>query len=331
MTRRLLLSFLVLGTLLIGACGDDGDSADAADEPTDDAAASDGESADDPVVIEHLYGTTELDAVPERIVSLNTQWLGALQALGVQPVGYNVDDLAGPDGVFPWEEVPDGAEPLDAAAEIPYEAIAALDPDLILVTYAVTDQATYDQLNAIAPTIAALGERQVDTWQEQTTVLGEVLRDPEAAAAVIDDVEGQLAAVADELPGLEGRTFAMANYVPNSGIWVIADPDDGASLFFQSFGMEITPTILEAAEGAAGRIQLSFEQIDQLDADLLVMFTNGADPAEIPGYDNLPAVQSGAVSLPDYADVVGLNTPSPLSIPYSLEWVRPALEAAAGD
>jgi hypothetical protein len=28
--------------------------------------------------------------------------------------------------------------------------------------------------------------------------------------------------------------------------------------------------------------------------------------------------------------VVGLNTPTPLSIPYSLDVVRPALEAAAG-
>jgi iron complex transport system substrate-binding protein len=325
--KRRLLPLLVLLALLVAACGDDSPTADdsaTADDATD-------EAADEPVVIEHRYGTTEFDGVPERIVSLNTQWLGALQALGVDPVGYNIDPMAGPEGVFPWEDVPEGAEPIEATTEIPFEAIAALDPDLILVTYAVTDQATYDQLDAIAPTIAALGERQVDTWQEQTAVLGEILRDPDGATAVIDDVEGQLADTAEELPGLEGQTFAMANYVPGDGIWVIADPDDGASLFFQSFGMEITPTILDAADGAAGRIQLSFEEIALLDSDLLVMFTNGADPAEIPGYDNLPSVQSGAVSLPDYADVVGLNTPSPLSVSYSLEWIRPALEAAAGE
>jgi iron complex transport system substrate-binding protein len=43
----------------------------------------------------------------------------------------------------------------------------------------------------------------------------------------------------------------------------------------------------------------------------------------------LPAVVDGAVAEVEYAPVVGLNTPSPLSIPYSLETVRPALEAAA--
>jgi iron complex transport system substrate-binding protein len=47
------------------------------------------------------------------------------------------------------------------------------------------------------------------------------------------------------------------------------------------------------------------------------------------GYDQLPAVRSGAVAVLDYAAVVGLNTPSPLSVPYSLERIRPALEAAA--
>jgi iron complex transport system substrate-binding protein len=316
--RRLLLPLLAVCSLLLVACGDDGATDDAgADEPTD------------TVVIEHAYGTTELDEVPERIVSLNTQWLGALQALDVEPVGYNVDTLAGPDGVFPWEEVPEGAEAIETSDGLPLEQIAALDPDLILVTYMVTDQETYDQLNAIAPTIGALGDRQVDTWQEMTTTLGEVLRDPDAAAAVIDDVEGQLAAVAEELPGLDGQTFGFANYVPGDSIYVVSDPDDGSSLFFQSLGMEIAPSILDAGDGVVGRVQLSFEQVDVLDADLLVMFTNSGDPSDLPGYDNLPAVQAGSVALPDYAEIVGLNTPSPLSIPYSLEAVRPALEAAA--
>ena len=37
----------------------------------------------------------------------------------------------------------------------------------------------------------------------------------------------------------------------------------------------------------------------------------------------------GAVADLDYVEVLGLNTPSPLSLPYSLERIRPALEAAA--
>jgi iron complex transport system substrate-binding protein len=40
-------------------------------------------------------------------------------------------------------------------------------------------------------------------------------------------------------------------------------------------------------------------------------------------------VRDGAVAVLDLAAVSGLNTPTPLSIPYSLEQIRPALEAAA--
>lgn len=322
MPRNRLLAVLVPLALVVAACGGDGSDASADDSSTD---------PNEAIAIDHAYGTTELDAVPERIVSLNTQWTGTLEAMGVTPVGYVVDDLAGPEGVFPWEQIPEGAEAIEVSDGLPLEQIAALDPDLILVTYLVTDQASYDQLAAIAPTIGALGERQVDTWQEMTATAGVFLDDPDGAAAIIDEVEGLLANTADELPGLAGKTFAFANYVPSDSIYVVADPEDGSSLFFQALGMEIAPSIIDAGDGVTGRANISFEQVDVLDADLLVMFANGGDPSDLPGYDNLPAVAAGAASNPDYAEIVGLNTPSALSIPYSLEAVRPALEAAAAN
>ena len=61
-----------------------------------------------------------------------------------------------------------------------------------------------------------------------------------------------------------------------------------------------------------------------------MLFTNGADPSDLVGYDQLAVVAAGASAVVDYASVVGLNTPTPLSIPYSLDVVRPQLAAAAG-
>jgi iron complex transport system substrate-binding protein len=135
------------------------------------------------------------------------------------------------------------------------------------------------------------------------------------------------AGVLEELPGLEGHTVAMANYVPGDAIYVVADPEDGASTFFRQLGIEVDPELVELADGAAGRAELSLEQVELLDSDLLVLLTNGADPTEIPGYDNLPAVRSGAVAVLDVPTITGLNTPSNLSVPYALDAVRPALEA----
>jgi len=92
----------------------------------------------------------------------------------------------------------------------------------------------------------------------------------------------------------------------------------------------VNTDLLAIADGASGRAELSLEQVGELDADMLLLLTNGADPAEIPGYGGLPAVRSGAVAMLDLPTAVGLNTPTPLSVPYGLDAIRPALEPGAG-
>jgi iron complex transport system substrate-binding protein len=94
--------------------------------------------------------------------------------------------------------------------------------------------------------------------------------------------------------------------------------------------MTLDPDVLAAADGVTGRAEFSFEQVGLLDGDLMVSFLNGQDPSAIVGYDRLGVVEDGATAALDDADVVALNTPTPLSIPYVLEILRPQLEAAAG-
>jgi iron complex transport system substrate-binding protein len=233
-------------------------------------------------------------------------------------------------GSFPWRG--DGladATGMSATDTLPYEQIAALRPDVIVVSYFVEDQEDYDRLAAIAPTVATLTDRQVDTWQDITGAAGTMLGAPDEAEALVAEVEQGVADLADELPGLSGKSFVLANFVAGDAFHLVSDPEDGANVVFDDLGMTLSPTVLEAGEGVAGRVELSLEQASLLDADLLVLFTNGADPEEIVGYDDLPAVRSGAAAVLDYATVAGLNTPSPLSLPYALDAIRPALDAAA--
>jgi iron complex transport system substrate-binding protein len=156
-----------------------------------------------------------------------------------------------------------------------------------------------------------------------------VLGGEDRAAELIERTDRLTTELAAELPGLQGKTYAMANYVPGDAIYVVADPTDGSATFFYGLGMEIDPDLIAIADGASGRAKLSLERVDELDADLLVLLTNGADPAEIPGYSTLPAVGDDAVAVLDVASISGLNTPTPLSLPYSIEKLRPALEAAS--
>ncbi len=343
-----------VAALSLAACGSDDDSSAATTTPadtepvaTDTPAATDApvgttdapeptEAADTtepeaayPVTIDHRFGSTTFEAAPEHIVSLDPQWTDVLLALNAPLDGYVALPFLD-TGYFPWQEgLLDGVEPIPAIDTIPYEVVAALHPDLIVITYFAVDQATYDQLSQIAPTIATLSDAEVDQWQDMAVAAGQILDQPDEAQALIDDSEQLSADVLAELPGLEGKTYALANYVAGDAIYIVADPNDGAATFFRSIGLEIDPELVAAAGGASGRMQISTEEIGMLDSDLLILLTNGADPNEIPGYAALPAVQSGAVSILDAATVSGLNTPSPLSIPYALDAIRPALEAAA--
>jgi iron complex transport system substrate-binding protein len=321
--RRVAILLLALPTLLLGACSDDG-----GDEPAtggDTPAAEEGGAS-----IEHVYGTTELDSAPQRIVSLDLQWTDVLVAMEGPLVGAVLDpQIEG--GRYPWQsDIPDSVESIEVATTIPFEAVAALRPDLIVGTWQIEDQATYDRLTEIAPTIPLLGERQVDPWQDIAEAAGEVLGDEDGAQALLDEHQQFVSALADELPGLEGKDYALVNFVAGDALHVVADPEDGASQLFAQLGMEIDPEILEEAAGSGGRLQLSLERADMLDSDLLMLLTNGADPDSVPGYGQLPAVQDDAVALLDAATAAGLNTPTPLSVPWALEQIRPALEAAAG-
>src|SRR5690606_34659608 len=129
-----------------------------------------------PVTIEHAFGTTEIDAVPERVVALDAQWTDVLTALGHPPVAAAVDPNQG--GWYPWQ-TGEATEAIEVGSQmaIPYERIATYSPDLIVGSWVISEQSAYDTLSQIAPTVASLGEggETVDRWEDIAVAAGELL------------------------------------------------------------------------------------------------------------------------------------------------------------
>src|SRR5688572_19209776 len=142
---------VVLCAPLVG-CGDD-EAEGAAPGTTAEAAAA----GAFPVVVEHAFGTTEVPAEPERIVTVGLTEQDTVLALGFAPVGVTEWYGEQPFATWPWaqDELGD-AEPevLSTADGLQLERIAALEPDLILGLNAGLDDQTYAQLSEIAPTVA---------------------------------------------------------------------------------------------------------------------------------------------------------------------------------
>ncbi|GAB3460142.1 iron-siderophore ABC transporter substrate-binding protein [Streptomonospora sediminis] len=291
--------------------------------------AAGGPSLSEPVAVEHRFDTTTVEAVPKRVVTLDLQWIDVMLSMGVEPVGYP-DDTAMPESGVPWQDLSGDAEPLSLADGLPVEQIAALEPDLILGTYTIPDRKSYRLLSRISPTIASLDERQVMPWAELVGIAGRVLDKPAAADEIAASVQDEVEAAAADMPGLEGRTFALAQYVVGDKMYIVADKHDGSSTFFQDLGMRMYPPVKRRGEETGeARIGVSTERSDLLRADFVAFLVNGGDESElgdIPGFDELP----GTVAVLDYPTIVALNTPTPLSIPHALETLRPHLANVEG-
>jgi len=306
-TRR---EFLIGGAaaLLLAGCGTQGGGA-----------ASGGKRS-----IKHKFGVAEVPENPERIVAVGYNEADFVLAFGVVPVG--VRDFIGPypEETRPWaQEQLDGAEPkLVGGEEINFEAVAALEPDLILGVYSFMTQADYDFLAEIAPTVAQPA-RHVDggtPWQEQTLITGRALGMETRAKEVVGEVEGRFAEARENYPELEGKTAAVT--FAFQGEYSILTPDDLRTLLFTSLGLR-----LPEETGSISR-----ERVDLLDQDLLIFL--GADREVLEADElvqSLDAAREGRIVYfgdfgTDFAGALGYS--SPLSLPFALEEAAPRLAAA---
>ena len=194
--------------------------------------------------MEHNYGTTTFDAAPERIVSLDNQWTDVLVALDAPLVGAALDPTCRRRRATRGRTTSRRpSSRIERRRRHPAtKQIAALQPDLIVVTYLATDQATYDQLARSRRRSRRSATRRSTRGRTSRRRPGGSWAKPTPRTRVAD-AEQLTAEVAAELPGLEGKTYALANYVPGDAIYVVADPDDGASAFFAQLGLEIDPDL----------------------------------------------------------------------------------------
>ncbi|MGH8931966.1 MAG: ABC transporter substrate-binding protein [Egibacteraceae bacterium] len=288
-------------------------------------AAASTASAGFPRTVQTGHSPVRIPSEPQRIVTLWAE-ADAVVALGRVPVampGSYVD----PSMVDPWlADRLGGAEVdlLDLNAEVPFERIAAARPDLILAgTFYGVDE-HYERLSAIAPTVTYVRGHRVDSWQDQTLLIGHALAEEEAARAAVARVESRIERVR---PDFQGRTCSLSYYYEPGAIAVIAHSEDSPAMLFYSLGFRFTPRV-EALAGAAVTSEvIGLEQLPVLDADLLVM--SHASPQlqrEIesnPLFANLPAVAGGRyVPLEHTVDIV-LRTSSILRVEYVLDELVP--------
>jgi len=215
------LSLTVVTALAVSACGGSGDT-------TSEASS---EAAE--VTVPHAQGETAVPADPQTVVVFDVGVLSTLDSLGVEVVG--VPEATYPESLSRYGG--DGYTKVGSLFEPDYEAVNALEPDLIIV--GGRSAAVYPQLAEIAPTI----DLSVDSadflasFTERTTALGEVF--------------GEEQQVADRLAAIETRAAEVRE----------AAQDDGEALFVMTNASEVS------AYGAGSRFDIVHDELGLEPAD----------------------------------------------------------------
>lgn len=324
------------------ACSDSDSPSETTTGAATDAESSAAEDAF-PVTIEHAFGETVIDEVPERVATISWANQDAAIALGVVPVAMPFASYGGDaDGYLPWtlsalEALGDERPTLFSDTDgIPFEDIAAAAPELILATYSGISQEEYDQLSRIAPTVAYPEIPWYTDWRDQLEIAGKALGKEAEAADRRTEIEAQLETAIAGAPEIQGKTFAY--------LWFdAADPStvtyyttaDARVEFVESLGLVSAPKIEElSAENDAFFGTISAELADQIDADIVLAYVDDAAHLEAVEADPLlgaiPAIASGAVvPLDDATFILSTSAPSPLSVPWAIDQYVPLIQEAA--
>ena len=217
------------------------------------------------ITVTHAQGETTLPGVPERVVSFDFAAIETLEAIGVDVAGlpgsnlpahlekYTSDDYAKVGSLF----------------EPDYEALAALEPDLIIV--AGRSSGAYEELAKIAPTVD-LSNDWADFYgsiQANADIVGQLFdkeAEIDALKAETDaKVEAAKAAAADAGKGL---------IVLTSGAEVSAY-GRGSRFGFIHDTLGVTP-VIEDVEAATHGDAISFEFILEANPDMLFVIDRDA-------------------------------------------------------
>jgi iron complex transport system substrate-binding protein len=325
---RLLALVVAIGLIAAGCGGgDDGASAE-----------TDGSSGDAfPVAIDHKYGTTTIDARPERVVTVGFTDHDVALALGVVPVGLRNWYGDHERGVWPWAEklLGDATPALLPAEELNFEQIAALRPDLIIGLYSGLDRKEYDTLSRIAPTVAQSGEHADfgTPWRDMTRVAGRALGRSEQAEALIAGVEERFATARAEHPEFAGVELAYAGIYGAGQFYVETEGSTRVQILLD-LGF-VVPDALAALGDGAFYHELSAERLGLLDQQ--VVLWEPADLAQLPAvrknplYRGLDVARDGReVFLTDPLMAGAMAHSTVLSLPVILDHLVPRLAAAVG-
>lgn len=282
-----------------------------------------GTIADDgSVTVDHAFGETKVPAPPTRVVSAGLTGQDCLLAVGVVPVGLTEWFGGQPFAVWPWAVPALGtAQPavLNLDGGINFEAITALNPDLIIATNAGLDQDTYTRLSNVAPTIAQAGQDAFfEPWKDQATAIGAAVFKHDQMQQLITDIDTRFSTLGTETPAFKGKRALLLQGSLDDGD-LVTTPAGWRTEFLTQMGFEIPEVDATVPRDRMAEVLAG--------ADVLIWAADDAETAALTA-DPMIAEQGtrNVFTGRDLAAAIAFS--SPLSLPLVADQLPPMLRTA---
>jgi iron complex transport system substrate-binding protein len=230
-----------------------------------------------PATVRHRYGSTTVPSRPARLVTLGQTDHDAAIALGVVPIAVAGFVGTGYSPFRPWNSAGlTTRPPVLNMLEIPFEQVAALEPDLILCVMSGVKKADYAKLSAIAPTVAQPVDYEdwAVPYPAHTQLIGAALGQPDKAKQLVDELDAAFADVRSRNPTLVGARAVCAELWGSD--FAVLGTGAPRTHFLTDVGMTLGP--LAELAGKGYNAPVSAEKVDLLDQlDLVVWTTEHTD------------------------------------------------------
>ncbi|OUM86722.1 MAG: hypothetical protein BAA01_03765 [Bacillus thermozeamaize] len=296
MLTALVATLFLMSFVLIG-CGNSGSGGAGTEQQKTQDGSADATSSEgqETRLIKHAMGETPVPANPKRVVVLTNEGTEALLALGIKPVGA-VQSWTG----NPWyehiKEQMEGVTPVGLESQVNLEAIAALEPDLIIGNK-MRQEKIYPQLSAIAPTV--FSDTLRGEWQTNFKLYAEAVNKVQEGEKVLADFERRITEFREKAGDKLSTKVSVVRFMAGKTRLLQKDTFSGVILDQIGFARPDSQNVDAFAE------EITKERIPEMDGDILFYFTYETGDGEgtkqekewlnDPLFKNLKVVKAGNV------------------------------------
>ncbi len=253
-----------------------------------------------PQTFSHLHGTTQINAEPRAVAAVGPGDGDAVLSLGVQPVL-----MTAPGGrLVSWEQqlVTAGVK---VVSSLDVAVIQAAKPDVIVATGSI-DDAGYNALAAIAPTVTRPSDNTGSawSWQNQLHWIARIVGRQDKAHQLIDTARTRQADLRSQNPAFNGKTLAVVNVSDNGVTATLLDSP--VADYLMGLGFRYSDRLKRTATDLGDVRPLSDNELYALNTDVLVAVRTDK-AAGGGGYNGLPqplTLYRGALVIVDEPNLI---------------------------